>query len=513
MASERMQERTLPKVYAKMKNTWYRTLFPLEFENTEANAAWLQTIANNTAANRRYVYQAQKRIVDASTLPRGHGPAVICASGSSLNPIAPLLKDFNGTVFCTQSQARTLVYHGRAPDYVIAVDSRRGQNLWDVPDPHVWDNTVFLAHPGVHPDLFRGWPATIGLYRILDPESIWYSRILPVLWPGVNARMVPYADSMAGMLSFAIGMGYSPILLAGCDYSGPRFDEWRFVPPGRDLHTEADANQPWTPTEHRIQEYPLRTDGEWKFIKGSCWDGNIVAAASTGSEPVSTDIVSIHSKRGVLIVAYAPMFSQGKGIEIYNLSQSSIITEFPCVGYKDGLNLKLPGYSAEVREKVMHNLEVTLARHDTFLIPVHNGARLGVNVLICESYESLVHQVYMTWQETVHNKIYIQNTEKKLGKTMAQLHRDKSEGYEEYVLDELSPGPEEWETFDSNKIGTPHPGEFIEKAVSLWREDGREVDTKRSWQTVLSELLEKQKVTLLSQAGLVEEQLQRFREV
>lgn len=506
-----MSESSMPKIYQRMKSTWYKTLFPLEFENTEANAAWIQRIANATAANRRYIYHATNRIMDASNLPRGSGPAVICASGSSLNQAMPFLKDFKGTIFCTQSQARTLVHEARPPDYIVTVDARRGPNLWDVPDPHVWDKTVFLAHPGVHPDLFRGWPATIGLYRILDPESIWYSRILPMLWPGVNARLVPYADSMAAMLAFAMGMGYNPILMAGCDYTGDRFDEWRFVPPDRDLHSDPDSNNPWTPCEHRINTRPLRTDGEWVFMSGKGRNmGKAVIASETG---LGTDVVSIHSKRGVLITAYAPLFSQGPGAAIYNMSNETILDEIPHLDVERGLKGDIPPWTQEMRDDVLHRIERTLARHDTFLIPVHNGARLGVNVLICETFESLVNQVFSTWQEVAQNRMYIKSVEKQHGKTMKQIHEEKMEGYEEYVLDELSPGPEEWVHFDSDRISTPPPGEFIDKALGLWKEIGRDESKGKSWQSILTDIIERQKVNMLSQAGRLEELLRSYKEV
>jgi len=327
----------------------------------------------------------------------------------------------------------------------------------------------------------------------------------------VNARLVPYADSMAAMLAFAHGMGYNPILMAGCDYTGDRFDEWRFVPPDRDLHSDPDANNPWTPCEHRINARPLRTDGEWQFVHGLGKNlGNSVIASETG---LGTDVVSIHSKRGVIITAFAPIYSSDEPVSIYNLSNATIIDEIPHLDAEQALKGDIPPWSPETKADVLHRIERTLARHDTFLIPLHNGARRGINVLICETFDQLVSQIFSTWQEVAQNKIYIQNVEKQHGKTMKQIHEEKMEGYEEYVLDELSPGPDEWVHFDSDRIATPPPGEFIAHALGLWKEIGRDEAKGRSWQSVLTDLVERQKVTMLANAGKLEELLQKHREV
>jgi len=90
--------------------------------------------------------------------------AFIIGSGPSLDENIDLLRDWKGGIFCSTSQARTLVYYDAPPSHIVILDPFC---CWDELKGIDWSKfgTKLVMQPGVWPDILEHWPNEVLLYR------------------------------------------------------------------------------------------------------------------------------------------------------------------------------------------------------------------------------------------------------------------------------------------------------------------------------------------------------------
>jgi len=212
----------------------------------------------NTAYNHYYIIKAYEegRARDISDEPKAplinkeSIPAIIIGSGPSLDKEIEYLKDWKGGIFCSTSQARTLIKYNVEPTHIVALDPFCA---WEEIDGIDWSKTKtkLITHPGVWPSLIENWPNDILLYyeNIGDPNSF-YSTVQKVMYTVredqgkgirnpvfrfiIKTGFALFACTPPLQLFAANRLGYGTIFLCGCDFSYPdnkeRFTEWSIKP-------------------------------------------------------------------------------------------------------------------------------------------------------------------------------------------------------------------------------------------------------------------------------------------
>jgi len=178
------------------------------------------------------------RAVDLAQVPKQKDKnALILGSGPTLDAALPLMKDWEGDIICSTSHASTLLAHGRVPEHIIALD----------PDCHInelkadtWEgrNSILHLHPGVTPDLVRGWKGRMAVFRKLQPQIGFYGHEQAMGYSplgefrdgryhcneaplGVTAQIPMLACALAAQISLAKILGYRQLALVGADFSFP----------------------------------------------------------------------------------------------------------------------------------------------------------------------------------------------------------------------------------------------------------------------------------------------------
>lgn len=347
----------LKNTHIQQKLGWQTVNLPMETRNAFDNhyLARASKMPENIQAMKELLDLCPGRINDMTDCPKGKGPAILCASGSSIDPIMPMIKDWKGALFCSTSHASTLIKHGRTPDYIVCLDPRTApQDELMVPD---FGDAKLLGHVSIPYLYLTRWlrraRGNVYVGRIVEPTYDWYSHHLGHGYPWIRHVILPMIDSMASQLGFASWLGYSPLYLAGCDYSGPRFQMWT-------------------------------------------WDGNEWAADRISSgydaEKASPSAFTAmnYSSRGTLLAAFMQMMNSRYNQRIYQMSKVSILNHFP---YRDPEEvIKSGGVDKPATyplDEVITNVEATLSAWETFLVPIKDGWSTGYHTYLTaeENYE------------------------------------------------------------------------------------------------------------------------------
>ena len=178
----------------------------------------------------KFWYRAKSKSLGSLDDGSPKGPAIIIGSGPTLNGALPYLKDWKGAIFCNSSQASTLIYHGRHPDYVDVADCRVTPEELEAP----WDyrKTAWIINPGIHPRAIDFWKGQKYYYRIYEPYYDFYSKVQPRVFGGyIKTQSFPFGSNPPMAISHAHALGYSPLFLVGTDFGFPngidRFTSWR----------------------------------------------------------------------------------------------------------------------------------------------------------------------------------------------------------------------------------------------------------------------------------------------
>jgi len=157
---------------------------------------------------------------------------IITGSGPSFDYSVTFLKDWKGGIVCTTSNARTLMYYGVEPSYILVLDPFC---CWEELEGVDWSKTKtkLIINPCCHTSLFEQWPNDILMYIPHDgvPDSF-YSKTLKqqYSWKDnqhtrdctftyyIKTDVVLFACSPPMQLFMAQLLGYENIFLCGVDF-------------------------------------------------------------------------------------------------------------------------------------------------------------------------------------------------------------------------------------------------------------------------------------------------------
>jgi hypothetical protein len=162
----------------------------------------------------------------------GNKCCFILGSGPSLDDSIQYLKDWNGGIICTPSQALTLIYYKIEPTYILILDPFE---QWSDLSGINWKKTKtkLITHPGCRPDLIENWPNEILLYLenagrkdafYQDEQQKMYSYRtgdfrLSTFNFYIRTAITIFACSPPMELFAAEILGYDKMYLAGCDFA------------------------------------------------------------------------------------------------------------------------------------------------------------------------------------------------------------------------------------------------------------------------------------------------------
>lgn len=206
-------------------------------------------IANAMRNFRKLHEEYDSTVFDIADMAKHTGKrAAVVASGPSLIDTVDQLKDFDGPIFCSQSQAKFVAENARPPDYIVALDPFAA---WHHIDNYDWKstNTILIATPTVWPNLIANWPNKIGLFLQSDGRPSWHDSTLPAMYslrsgyrydaefvPMIRTRIPSFSSTAALQLLLASIFECSSVYLFGCDFG--------YSEHGRQFITRFDAASP-----------------------------------------------------------------------------------------------------------------------------------------------------------------------------------------------------------------------------------------------------------------------------
>ena len=206
---------------------------------------------------------------DIALMPKVRNEPILCiGSGPTLDRALPRIKEWEGDVICSPSQASTLVYWGKDPKYILALDPDETPPPMAVDSWHGRDTTL-LIHPGTNPWLISpqyfkrspdgqigqvenkdAWPGKFGFFRKMEPQTPFYANAQKMGYSDIVRDVHPTSVTMhitaiIGTEIVMLGcvanaeifvaslLGYNPIYLVGVDFGYPggqdRFTKWTFT--------------------------------------------------------------------------------------------------------------------------------------------------------------------------------------------------------------------------------------------------------------------------------------------
>ncbi|KKL52290.1 hypothetical protein LCGC14_2286980, partial [marine sediment metagenome] len=176
-------------------------------------------------------------------------PILIIGSGATLDEAWPLIKKWEGAIMVSSSQATTAVYHGKEPDYIVALDPDTPPSEFQA---DTWEGrkSVMIIHPGVMPETFDFWKGPLYLFRKMQPQTPFYANAQKIGYQTlgikengryanekvetlVTTEIPMLACVIAAQICIARQMGYNRQFLIGADLSfvddRDRFVRWDYI--------------------------------------------------------------------------------------------------------------------------------------------------------------------------------------------------------------------------------------------------------------------------------------------
>lgn len=326
------------------KALWEKQRLPLEVENAFKNYNWV-------------VSQWQETLYDFTQITEKRAPAVCVGSGASLDNARKLLPDWDGIIYCNDSQASTLQYYEAAPTYVCVSDPKVNEPIKLAVEK--WDmkcRTVFCPFvPRLMAEAGPGWHRKY-LFRIYTSSSNWYNYF-KYAYKFINTEITPFAASVQMELAMAQMQDHTPVFLAGVDMGDKRALECRYI------------DKKWR-SNRRIEP----------FLNHKTFDGKRTTGAL------------LHHKLALLTVVLLGLnrLSPEKAIPIQT-SQSGIINELPYIPLEEVIRKQgKVTISPEEYDRTKREIEIYLASKDTYFIRCGNGRFIGGILFTSERpYEEL----------------------------------------------------------------------------------------------------------------------------
>jgi len=270
---------------------------------------------------------------DISAAGKAGKPCIIVGSGGSLDETIPYLKDWEGGIICSTSQAVTLVKFGAPPTHIYALDPFCTFEEIDGVD---WSqyNTKLITSPTVWPTLIEKWPNDIILYRQSRGKSnSFYANMLNIMYsdreckdeklrvasfvPQIKTQVTLFACSPPGQLFSAQVLGYTNIFLTGCDFGytngKDRFTEWTCKNGEWDEHPKPYDALPQDVKDRTVMSnngilmdivhtfYKKNMISAWRLGLQSCW----TMGETTITEMPKADIKHVIERQGEHIKGYS----------------------------------------------------------------------------------------------------------------------------------------------------------------------------------------------------------------
>lgn len=411
------------------KLAWQMVNLPLEAYNAFAN--WYLAFGSEhpeaISGMAELMRLASGRIKDVSQMKKGSGPILAVGSGSSLDTVISELKDWKHPIICSTSQASTLIHYGRVPEYICCLDPKMAPaDELAAPD---WGNAALLGHVSMPHGYVAQWlhraKGMIYVGRIMEPTYDWYSHHLGQGYPWIRHVILPMIDSMAAEISFATWLGYNPIYIIGCDYYGPRMKQWNW-------------------------QYDTKT-----WAVDEALSGLDVKTIPRGFQAMN------YSSRGALLSAFMQIVNAKYQQRIYQLSDKSVLTQFPFRKWKDVLENRVDE-SPYPRKTVLDEIEIALSIWDTFVVPIPGGWGTDYHTYIANDDGSFAAAMTGYNNQVVNNKKDFENLEKQHGQPVQKMIETGQISIE--AGDLLLHGAEEFGDWDWRKMDIIDIG-----AMLVWR--------------------------------------------
>ena len=211
--------------------------------------SWFPRWVWNTACNfqrikSEFEHGAEYALADYEKKYVGE-PAIIAGAGPSFDKVAPILKDWKGALFTSESMAKVCMGWDRKPDYVCLFDGNRIPYMLDEVN---WKGSTLITHPAVCPETVANWKWDKLYYVMMHISQVEYSKIdaqtmtldglvefvkdqtfgsdffehiNPILFPFIKTQILNSGCVVNNAIQVAHFMGYNPLFLVGCDFGFP----------------------------------------------------------------------------------------------------------------------------------------------------------------------------------------------------------------------------------------------------------------------------------------------------
>jgi len=309
---------------------------------------------------------ASGRAVDLANVPKQTKKSVmILGSGPTLDEALPLMKDWEGDIICSTSQAVTLLAWGREPEHIVALDPDSHSS--EIAPLDKWEGlkTILHMHPGVTPDLVQKWKGPISLFRKLQPQApfyageqaIGYSPLGPFrdgrYWGNesqlsITAQVPMLACVLPAQIAVAKHIGYSQQVLVGADFSFPG-DKQRFT------------SKAWE-------------DGKWVDHEPGSLDDYLNQFQASTDPIVETELDGLKSTAMQIFYSHQTVIAW-RVVEsnIINASHAGLLRMFPHVPIDEIVRRGNKGVKGFTLPQIRKVAEEHLAKQNIYFICVGNG--------------------------------------------------------------------------------------------------------------------------------------------
>ena len=342
----------------------------LQVDNDKYNAATrTRHLANEVCWSFYNHHQIMENIkngsgMDLTDVPKRQQESImIIGSGPSFDRVAPYLKDWEGDIMCSTSQAATCVYFGKDPKYIVALDPNSTE-MELMADTFFGRDCTLVVHPGVKPDLIDFWKGQTFYYRKIQPQTPFFANTQRLGYSGsgeehrilIKESVIMLACVLAAQVCIANILGYKRMFLVGADFGCPggqtRFTQY-------DYKYEKKIFAPGNAPE-------MALDGQGDWVKKT-------------PSPM-TNAFNIVGDNGCLTAGLHAFYKQQfatawrilKG-DFINVSSDGLLYEWPQADIKDVIRNQGRDIKGFNQKKIVQVADEYLATHNVYIIEVYNG--------------------------------------------------------------------------------------------------------------------------------------------
>ena len=325
----------------------------------------------NKKAKTYVKYTDTPRIIDMAVAPKHtNQPILIIGSGPTFDDMATLLKDWEGDIMASTSQAATCCYLGKEPTYIMALDPN---SFIDEMKVDTWEGrkSILILHPGVTPNLVEEWKGPMYLFRKLQPQTPFYDNEQKIAYSALGEKNINvdgktgntwgfdsdiFIKSQIPMLACVLSaqicaakqLGYGRQYLIGADLGMPnnkaRFTSWSY-----------DKNE-WKESKSSLDE----------FLKFTTARGNQdpIFKAQNGTPTTAMFVFYAHQ----IVTAWRITEA-----DIVSASDKGIISIFPTTTAAEIIRKQGQGIKGYNKKRICWETEKYLAKQNIYFLYVGSG--------------------------------------------------------------------------------------------------------------------------------------------